>query len=288
MAELRRRARRRDANIGFPEADDERTAAAMARLEAERIGTATAVRAPRGHGPDEALELAVSRLARGELDGVVAGAVLPTAEVIRAGLRHLGLAPGTTTVSSCFYMVLARPSLAGTEVLSFTDPGVVPCPTADQLAESAEAACRARRRVVGDEPRVAFLSYSTLGSAGGESVEKVREAVRAFRLRCPEVAADGELQADAALVPDVARRKAPGSEVAGAANVLVFPGLDAANIAYKLVQRLAGAVALGPILQGFARPLNDLSRGASVEDIVHVTCITSLMAAGRARRELER
>ena len=144
--------------------------------------------------------------------------------------------------------------------------------------EIAREAVRLRRQVVGDEPRVAFLSYSTLGSAGGRSVERVREAARRFRAVEPDVAADGELQADAALVPEVARGKAKASPVAGTANVLVFPGLDAANIAYKLVQRLAGALALGPILQGLGAPMNDLSRGASVSDIVHIGAITALMS----------
>jgi phosphate acetyltransferase len=165
------------------------------------------------------------------------------------------------------------------EVLTFTDAGVVPDPTAEQLADIAAAASDARRRVVGDHPRVAFLSYSTAGSAGGPSVEKVRAAVDLFRAAHPDVVADGELQADAALIASVGERKSPGSPVAGQANVLVFPDLDAGNIAYKLVQRLAGAEALGPIIQGLARPCNDLSRGADVDDIVNVACITALMAA---------
>jgi phosphate acetyltransferase len=228
----------------------------------------------------ESLDFAVHLLASGQLDGVVAGAVLSTADVIRAGLRLVGLAARTTTVSSAFYMVLPDAPMHSSPVLTFTDAGVVPHPAARQLAESAEAACAARRLVVGDEPRVAFLSYSTHGSAEGPSVTMMREALAAFRARCPEVVACGELQADAALVPEVARVKAPDSELAGAANILVFPDLDAGNIAYKLVERLAGAHALGPILQGLARPLNDLSRGASPNDIVHVACITGLLAHG--------
>jgi len=163
-------------------------------------------------------------------------------------------------------------------VLTFTDAGVVPEPGARQLADIAQAAAEARRKIVGDEPRVAFLSYSTKGSAPGASVQRMRDALTLFRERMPDVAADGELQADAALIPDVAARKAGDSTLAGTANVLVFPDLNAGNIAYKLVQRLARAEALGPIVQGLARPCNDLSRGASVDDIVHVACITALLA----------
>ncbi len=217
-------------------------------------------------------------LAAGAADGLVAGAATATADVLRAGLKCVEKVPGVRTVSSSFYMVVRDFRGRGEEVLTFTDAGVVPDPRAEELVDIAAAAADSRRAIVGDEPVVAFLSYSTHGSAGGRSVEKVREALALFREARPDVAADGELQADAALVPDVARRKVPGSAVAGSANVLVFPDLDAGNIAYKLVQRLAGAEAYGPIVQGFARPINDLSRGASVGDIVNVACITALQA----------
>lgn len=221
---------------------------------------------------------AATMVAEGEADGMVAGCVRTTADVVRAGLVCVGLAPGIDTLSSSFYMVFAPGHRAGAHVLTFTDAGVVPRPSPAQLAEIAAAAVVARGRIVGDEPRVAFLSYSTKGSAEGPAVGPMREALEAFRRRMPDVPADGELQADAALDTTVAARKAPGSPVAGRANVLVFPELSAANIAYKLVQYLGGAVALGPVLQGLARPLNDLSRGATGADIVAVSCITALQA----------
>ncbi len=214
----------------------------------------------------------------GEVDGSVAGAVHATAEVLRAAIACVGPAPGIRTVSSAFYMGVGAFREEGADVLTFTDAGVVPDPDPDQLAEIALAASRARRRIVGDEPVVAFLSYSTRGSAEGVSVDRMRQALDRFRQMAPDVPADGELQADAAIVPEVAARKCPGSAVAGRANVLVFPDLAAGNISYKLVQRLAGAMALGPILQGLARPCNDLSRGAEAADVANVACITSLMA----------
>lgn len=226
------------------------------------------------------LYVADALVALGACDGSVAGAVHTTADVLRAALWTVGPATPGGTVSSAFYMAVGDFRSAGPEVLTFTDCAVVPEPTVDQLVDIARAAAADRVRIVGDVPRVAFLSYSTRGSGGdGASVRRVQRAAAALRAADPGLAVDGDLQADAALVPDVARRKADGSPVAGAANVLVFPSLDAGNIAYKLVQRLAGAAAVGPILQGLARPCSDLSRGASSDDIVHVAAITALQAA---------
>jgi phosphate acetyltransferase len=210
---------------------------------------------------------------RGDADGLVAGAARPTADVVRAAIRVLGVAEGAGLVSSFFLMVLPDGRL-----LTYADCGVVADPDPGQLAAIGIEAARSHRFLTGEEPRVAFLSFSTLGSAAHPRVEKVREAVRIARALQPALLLDGELQFDAAFVPEVGAQKAPGSPVAGRANVFVFPDLDAGNIGYKITQRIGGAEAFGPILQGLTRPANDLSRGATARDIVNVVAITALQA----------
>ena len=227
---------------------------------------------------EDPLYLAPLMIKKGDADGEIAGACNATSSVLRPAFQIVKTAPGVSVVSGLFIMVLKDNQLGEDGVMTFADCAVCPDPTAEELAQIAISTAETTKALAGFEPRVAMLSFSTKGSAKHERIDKVIEATRIAKERCPEIMLDGEMQLDAAIVPEVGASKAPGSPVAGKANVLVFPSLEAGNIGYKLVQRFAGATAIGPILQGLAAPINDLSRGCSAEDIYLTVAVAAVQS----------
>lgn len=243
------------------------------------------LRKAKGMTEEQAHELALNNhmffgtlmLKSGDIDGLVGGAVFSSADVLRSAFQVIKPAPGIKSVSSCFVIVPPDGStITKSPAFVFSDCAVIPEPDASQLADIALAAADSAKNIVGEDPKVAMLSFSTKGSAKHERIDKVKAALEMVKAAAPDLKIDGEMQLDAAIVPSVGKAKAPGSAVAGQANVLVFPNLESGNIGYKLAQRFGGCVAIGPVMQGIAKPVNDLSRGCVAEDIVAAAAITVL------------
>lgn len=281
---IRKKAESSLKSILFPEGYDERVVEAAKVIKKLNIAEVTVISdkeidGVRTEKPVEgSLNEAAAMVAGGKFDGMVAGAANATANVIRAAIKGIGVDPDMSAISSFFLMESEKESFGEKGGFLFADCAVLPSPNAKKLADIAFATALSAKNILGWKPRVAFLSFATKGSASHESVDKVRNAVEELQKKEPDFVFDGELQLDAAIIPEIARKKDPDGVLKGNANVLIFPDLNSANIGYKIAQRIGGLRAIGPIMQGFKKPVNDLSRGCSVDDIVDVVAFTVLQA----------